>query len=136
MKKILILAGMFVLSFGLISCGGGGGGGNSYMYEVVLGVPGDPTCPAGEGRDFFVRLIKNGKDVDPKDVTVSTFKDSTIGKLRIWNDGGTIDIKSDKITKKYGEITDCHFGAVSGTGKFGLTATYQGTTTKVTLQTN
>lgn len=135
MKKILILVGMFVLSFGLMSCGGGGGG-NSYMYEVVLGVPGDPICPAGEGRDFFVRLIKNGKDVDPKDVTVSTFKDSTIGKLRIWNDGGTIDIKSDKITKKYGEITDCHFGAVSGTGKFGLTAAYQGTTTKITLQTN
>ena len=81
-------------------------------------------------------MIKNGKEVDPSDVTVSTFKDSTIGKLRIWNDGGTIDIKSDKITKKYGEITDCKVGAVSGTGQFGLTATYQGISIKETLSTN
>ncbi len=135
MKKILIFVGMFVLAFSLVSCGGGGGG-NSYMYEVILDVLGDPTCPVGEGREFLVKLIKNGKEVDPSDVTVSTFKDSGIGQLRIWNDGGTIDIKSDKITKKYGEITGCKVGAVSGSGQFGLTATYQGITIKETLSTN
>ncbi|MBR3628155.1 MAG: hypothetical protein IKN42_04845 [Elusimicrobia bacterium] len=135
MKKILIFVGMFVLAFSLVSCGGGGGG-NSYMYEVILDVLGDPTCPVGEGREFLVKLIKNGKEVDPGDVTISTFKDSGIGQLRIWNDGGTIDIKSDKITKKYGEITGCKVGAVSGAGQFGLTATYQGITIKETLSTN
>lgn len=135
MKKILIFAGMFVLSFCLLSCGGGGGG-NSYMYEVILNIPGDPICPVGEGRSFFVKLIKNGNEVDPSDVTISTFKDSGVGNLRIWNDGGTINIQSNSITEKYGEITGCKVGAVSGTGEFGLTATYQGVTMKVTLSTN
>ena len=136
MKKILILLGMFVLSFGLMSCGGGGGGGNSYMYEVILDYNGQEILSPGAGTCFLVKLIKNGKEVDPSEVTISTFKDSTIGKLRIWNDGGTIDIKSDKITKKYGEVTDCQFGAVSGTGKFGLTATYKDITDKITFRTN
>jgi hypothetical protein len=135
MKKFLILVCIFVLSFGFMSCGKDGSG-SSDNYALDLFILGMPTCDPGDGREFSVKLIKNGKEVDPGDVTVSTFKDSSIGQLRIWNDGGTIDIKSDKITKKYGEITDCHFGAVSGTGKFGLTAAYQGTTTKITLQTN
>ena len=135
MKKILIFVGMFVLAFSLVSCGGGGGG-NSYMYEVILDVLGDPTCPVGEGREFLVKLIKNGKEVDPGDVTVSTFKASSIGGLRIWNGSG-IDIQSNKtITRKYGEITGCKVGAVSGTGEFGLTATYQGITITETLSTN
>jgi hypothetical protein len=135
MKKILILVCMFVFSFGLMSCGGGGGG-NSYMYEVILEIPGDPTCPVGEGRDFIVKLIKNGKEVDPSDVTISTFKSSGIGNLRIWNGSG-IDIESNKtITRKYGEITGCKVGAVSGSGEFGLKATYQGITIEESLSTN
>ena len=136
MKKILIFVGMFVLAFGLVSCGGGGGGGNSYMYEVILDIPGDPICPVGEGREFLVKLIKNGKEVDPSDVTVSTFKASGIGDLRIWNGSG-IDIQSNKtITRKYGEITGCKVGAVSGTGEFGLKVSYQGITVEETLSTN
>ena len=135
MKKILIFVCMFVLAFGLVSCGGGGGG-NSYMYEVILDVLGDPTCPVGDGREFLVKLIKNGKEVDPSDVTVSTFKASSIGGLRIWNGSG-IDIQSNEtITRKYGEITGCKVGAVSGTGEFGLRATYQGITIEETLSTN
>ena len=58
MKKILILIGMFVLTFGLVSCGGGGGGGgNSYMYEVILDILGNPTCPVGEGREFLSAIV-------------------------------------------------------------------------------
>jgi hypothetical protein len=135
MKKILILVCVFIFSFGFISCGKNGGG-NSYMYEVVLYIPGNPVCPVGDGRDFIVKLIKNGSEVDPSEVTVSTFKDSSVGNLRIWNDGGTIDIQGDKISKKYGEITGCKVGAVSGTGEFGLRATYQGITIEESLSTN
>ena len=135
MKKFFILVCMVVLSFGLTSCSKDGGG-NSYMYEVGLYIPGTPVCPVGEGREFIVKLIKNGSEVDPSDVTVSTFKDSSVGNLRIWNDGGTINIQSNNITKKYGEITGCKVGAVSGTGEFGLRATYQGITVEETLSTN
>ncbi len=139
MKKILILVCMFVLSFGLMSCGGGGGGGNSVMLQINFFAP-DPsqptTVPVGQGATFSVTVTENGKQVDSSDVNLSTFKDSSIGLLRIWNDGGTIDIKDNKINTKYGEVIDCQFGAVSGTGKFGLTASYKGITTKVTFSTN
>ena len=88
MKKILILVCMFVLSFGLMSCGGSGGGGeNSGNYMVQINILGMPTCIAGEGREFLVKLIKNGKEVDASDVMVSTFKDSTVDNLKIYNDG-------------------------------------------------
>ena len=81
-------------------------------------------------------MIKNGKEVDPSDVTISTFKSSGIGGLRIWNGSG-IDIQSNKtITRKYGEIIGCKFGAVSGSGEFGLRATYQGITIEESLSTN
>ena len=132
MKKILIFVGMFVLAFSLVSCGGGGGG-NSYMYEVILDVLGDPTWPVGEGREFLVKLIKYGKEVDPGDVTISTFKDSTVGNLKIWNEAGTVDYQGTSITKKYSEVTGCKVAALSGSGEFGLSATYKGITDKVTL---
>lgn len=137
MKKNLILVCIFVLSFAFVSCGSSSGGGGNYdIYMVQINFPGQEIVPAGTGTIFSVTLRKNGKEVDSSDVTVSTFKDSGIGQLRIWNSGGSIDIQSDKITKKYGEITDCLFGAVSGTGKFGFTATYKGVTATVTFKTN
>ncbi len=141
MKKILILVGMFVLAFGLASCGGGGGGGNSNTLMVRINFfapdPSQPTTvPVGQGADFSVTVTQNGKDLDSSDVNLSTFKDSSIGQIRIWNDGGTIDIKQDKINTKYGEVIGCKIGAVSGSGKFGLTASYKGVTTSVTFKTN
>ena len=81
-------------------------------------------------------MTQNGKEVDPGEVTISTFKDSTVGNLRIWNDAGTIDIQGANISKKYSEVTGCKFGPVSGTGYFGLTATYKGFVDSVTFQTN
>ncbi|MBO7431616.1 MAG: hypothetical protein J6U02_01805 [Elusimicrobia bacterium] len=142
MKKILILVCVFIFSFGFISCGKNGGGGFSDIYEVDIdfnGAP-DPTkptvVPVGQGVNFSVLLRKNGELVDSSDVSLSTFKASSVGNLRIWNDGGTIDFQGDKISKKYGEIADCKFGAVSGTGEFGLKATYKGTTATVTFSTN
>ena len=133
MKKILILVCMFALSFGLISCGGSGGGGSSYTYQVILDIPGMPVCDPGDGRNFIARLIKNGNEVDPGDVTISTFKDSTVGNLRIWNEAGNIDYQGTSITKKYSEVTGCKVAALSGSGEFGLSATYKGITDKVTL---
>ena len=57
--------------------------------------------------------------------------------MRIWN-GSSVDIQKDKITVKYGDVTDCQFGAVSvsESGKFGLTATYKDITDKITFRTN
>ena len=142
MKKFLVLSCMFIFSFAFVSCGNNVEDTiNSYMYGVQINfhVP-DPTqpttVPVGQGATFSVTVTKNGEHVDSSDVAVSTFKDSGIGNLRIWNDSGTIDIQSNKISKKYGEITDCKFGAVSGTGEFGLKATYKGNTVKVTFRTN
>lgn len=132
MKKILILVCIFVLSFGFMSCGKDGSG-SSDNYALDLFIPGMPTCDPGEGREFSVKLIKNGKEVDPGDVTISAFKDSTVGNLRIWNDAGTIDYQGTGITKKYSEVTGCKVAALSGSGEFGLSATYKGITDKVTL---
>ena len=129
MKKILILVCMVVLVFGFVSCGKDGSG-SSDNYAVQLFIPGMPTCAVGEGRSFSVKLIKNGTEVDPGDVTVSTFKDSSVGTLRIWDDAGTVDIQSSKISKKYSEITGCKVAALSGSGEFGLQATYKGNTFK------
>ena len=140
MKNILILACMVVLAFGFVSCGKDGSGSSGvYTVQINFYVP-DPTkpttVPVGQGATFSVTATKNGEVVDPSDVTISTFKDSTIGDLKIWNDAGTIDIQSSKISKKYGEITGCKFGAVSGSGNFGFTATYKSATTDVTFSTN
>lgn len=135
MKKILFLVCMFVLSFGLMSCGKDGSG-SSDIYMVEIHYPGQQVLPVGTGTSFSVTVIKNGEPIDSSNVSISTFKDSGVGNLRIWNDGGTIDFQGDKISKKYGEITDCKFGAVSGTGEFGLKATYKGTTATVTFSTN
>ena len=140
MKKILILVCMVVLAFAFVSCSKDGGG-NSGMLTVKINfyVP-DPeyptTIPVGQGATFSVRVTQNGKEVDPGEVTISTFKDSTVGNLRIWNDAGTIDIQGANISKKYSEVTGCKFGPVSGTGSFGLTATYKGFVDSVTFQTN
>lgn len=143
MKKILVFVGMFIFVFGLVSCGSsGGGGGISDIYEVDINFYGAPdptkptTVPVGQGVNFSVLLRKNGELVDSSDVSVSTFKNSSVGKLRIWNDSSTINIQGDSITKKYGEITGCKFGAVSGNGEFGLKATYKGTTATVTFNTD
>ena len=131
---------MIVLAFAFVSCSKDGGG-NSGMLTVQINfyVP-DPeyptTIPVGEGATFSVTVTQNGKEVDPSAVTISTFKDSSIGQLRIWNDGGTINFQGDKITKQYSEVTDCKVGAVSGSEKFGLIATYKGYTAKITLSTN
>ena len=135
MKKILIFVGMFVFAFGFVSCSKDSGGGSSGNYMVQINILGMPTCSVGDGREFLVKLLKNGKEVDPSDVTVSTFKDSAIGNLKIWNDGGTINIQGSKITKKYGEITGCKIGVVSasGSGDFGLKATYKGISATATL---
>ena len=138
MKKILILVCMVVFSFGLMSCGGGGNS-NTFAIQIHFFAPdlSKPTIvPVGEGATFSVTVTQNGKEVDPSAVTISTFKDSSIGQLRIWNDGGTINFHGDKITKQYSEVTDCKVGAVSGSGKFGLIATYKGYTAKITLSTN
>lgn len=132
MKKILVLVCMVVLAFGFVSCGKDGGG-SSYTYQVILDIPGMPVCAPGDGRNFIVRLIKSGVEVDPGDVTVSTFKDATVGDLKIWNDGGTINFQGSSITKKYGEVTGCKVAALSGSGNFGLKATYKGITDTVTL---
>ena len=129
MKKILIFVGMFVFAFGFVSCSKDSGGGSSGNYMVQINILGMPTCSVGDGREFLVKLLKNGKEVDPKDVIISTFKDSTVGNLRIWKDGG-IDIQGDKITKKYSEIASCKVAALSGSGEFGLKATYKGITAK------
>ena len=141
MKNILILACMVVLAFGFVSCGKDGSGSSGvYTVQINFYVP-DPTkpttVPVGQGATFSVTATQNGKQIDSSDVTVSTFKDSTIETLRIWNDGGSIDIQSNEtITKKYGEITGCKIGAVSGTGSFGLNVTYKGVTDTVTFGTN
>jgi hypothetical protein len=140
MKKILILLSMFVLVFGFVSCSKDGNGGGSGVYTVQINFfvpdPSQPTTvPVGEGARFSVTVTENGKPIDSDDVDVSTFKDSGIGNLRIWNDG-EINIQGAKISKKYGEIKGCRFGAVSGSGNFGLTATYKGVTASVTFKTN
>jgi hypothetical protein len=141
MKKILILVCMFVLSFSFISCGKDGSG-ILDEYEVQINFyapnPEYPTIvPVGQGATFSIIARKNGEVVDPSDVTISTSKDSTIGNLRIWNDSGSVNIQSDStINKKYGEITGCKIGAMSGSGSFGFTATYKSATTDVTFSTN
>ena len=107
------------------------------MYEVLLEYNGQEILSPGTGTWFLVKLIKNGKEVDPSVVTISTFKDSNVGNLRIWNGSG-IDIQSNEtITRKYGEIAGCQFGAMSasGSGKFGLIATYKDVTDKITFRT-
>ena len=140
MKKILILVCMVVLSFGFVSCGKDGSGIlDGYEVQINFYAPNPEyptTVPVGQGATFSVIARKNGEVVDPSDVNISTFKDSSIGNLRIWNDAGTIDIQSANISKKYGEITGCKIGAISGSGNFGFTATYKSATTDETFSTN
>ena len=136
MKKILILVCMFVLSFGLMSCGGsGGGGGNSDVYMVQINYNGQEILSPGTTTYFSVTLRKNGNEVDPGDVTMSTFKDSGVGDLVI-KKGSEVILQGASITAKYGDVTGCTFGTLSGSGNFGLKATYKGDTATITFRTN
>ncbi len=137
MKKILILVCMFVFSFGLMSCGGGGGGGNSDVYMVQINYNGQEILSPGTTTYFSVTLRKNGNEVDPSDVTMSTFKDSGVADLVI-KKGSEVILQGASITAKYGDVTGCTFGVVnpSGSGHFGLKATYKGDTATITFKTN
>ena len=136
MKKILILVCVFVLSFGFMSCSKDSSGASD-VYMVQINYNEQIVLSPGTTTSFSVTLTKNGNEVDPGDVDMSTFKDSGVADLVIKRGSDTIRTGAS-ITAKYGDVTGCSFGVVnpSGSGHFGLKATYKGVTATITFKTD